>query len=112
MCDQHELDPAREKELSFPKQEDLSRSLESGMPGSSSEFQDHMSPSSIEHKSDDGDIDDEETDRLVEDFARKINLDWEERKREMLSSSQERKFPSLSLNGNGSTQKFKDLQRR
>ncbi|KAK9724648.1 hypothetical protein RND81_05G089500 [Saponaria officinalis] len=100
---------AREKELSFPKQEenDLSRSLESGMPGSSSEFQDHMSPSSIEHKFDDGDIDDEETDRLVEDFARNINLDWEERKREMLSSSQERKFPSLSLSGYGSTQKFK-----
>ncbi|XP_019178027.1 PREDICTED: SKP1-like protein 21 isoform X1 [Ipomoea nil] len=59
---------------------------------------------------DDGDIDDEfdpareeEIDREVEDFARRLNSNWPERKQELLCLGQERKFlPISSMNGSSS----------
>ncbi|KAL9240468.1 hypothetical protein vseg_014683 [Gypsophila vaccaria] len=73
----------------------LSHSYENAKSGPSSESQDPMSLSSIKHKFDDGDIDDEldpamkeELDREVEDFARRLNSVWPERKQEILSLSQ------------------------
>ncbi|KAF8365116.1 hypothetical protein HHK36_032859 [Tetracentron sinense] len=58
---------------------------------------------------DDSDIDDEldpamkeELDREVEDFARRLNSDWQE----ILSLGQEKKLAPISVNGNGSLQRY------
>ncbi|XP_042489221.1 SKP1-like protein 21 isoform X2 [Macadamia integrifolia] len=62
---------------------------------------------------DDCDIDDEldpamkeEIDREVEDFARRLNSDWPERMQEILSLGQERRLGLISMNGNGSLQRY------
>ncbi|XP_058082012.1 SKP1-like protein 21 isoform X3 [Magnolia sinica] len=61
----------------------------------------------------DVDIDDEldpamkeELDREVEDFARRLNSDWPERMQELLFSGQERRPVPISMNGNGSLQRY------
>ncbi|PSS04361.1 SKP1-like protein [Actinidia chinensis var. chinensis] len=43
----------------------------------------------------------EELDREVEDFARRLNSDWPERMQEILSLGQQRRPVPISINGNG-----------
>ncbi|KAF5731739.1 SKP1-like protein 21 isoform X2 [Tripterygium wilfordii] len=61
---------------------------------------------------DDVDMDDEidpalkeKIDREVEDFARRLKIDWPERMQEILSFGQERRPVQVSLNGSGSLRK-------
>ncbi|KMT16360.1 hypothetical protein BVRB_3g055070 isoform A [Beta vulgaris subsp. vulgaris] len=81
--------------------------------GASSELLDPVSP---KLDFEDGDIDDEldpamkeELDREVEDFARRLNSDWPERMQEILSLGQGRRLSPISINGNGSAQRYTGL---
>ncbi|OAY63575.1 SKP1-like protein 21 [Ananas comosus] len=69
----------------------------------------------------DADVDDEldpamqeELDREVEDFARRLNSDWPERVQEILSLGEDTRTGSNLINGNGSARKYTDtgLERR
>ncbi|XP_077223860.1 SKP1-like protein 21 isoform X2 [Tasmannia lanceolata] len=67
----------------------------------------------------DADIDDEldpamkeELDREVEDFARRLNSDWPERMQEILSLGQDKRRVPISINGNGSLQRYPRIDRR
>ncbi|CAO2821190.1 unnamed protein product [Amaranthus hypochondriacus] len=87
--------------------------------GPSSEFLDCMSPFSTKPDFDDGYIDDdldpamkEKLDREVEDFARILNADWPDRMQEILSLGPGRRLAPISINGNGSSQRYTGLQRR
>lgn len=53
----------------------------------------------------------EELDREVEDFARRLNSDWKERRQEILSLGQERRLISTSMNGNGA-RRYSSLDQR
>lgn len=53
----------------------------------------------------------EELDREVEDFARRLNSDWKERRQEILSLGQERRLVPMSMNGNGS-RRYSSLDQR
>ncbi|KAK3037190.1 hypothetical protein RJ639_030083, partial [Escallonia herrerae] len=83
-------------------------------PSKTSKFQDSAS-TTFPSKSDfdDGDIDDEldpamkeELDREVEDFARRLNSVWPERMQEIPSLGQERRVLPVSVNGNGSLERY------
>ncbi|CAL0333272.1 unnamed protein product [Lupinus luteus] len=67
----------------------------------------------------DGDLDDdldpamkEELDREVEDFARRLNSDWEARMQEILCEGQDRRLVPISTSTNGSTHLHTGLHRR
>ncbi|XP_059667105.1 SKP1-like protein 21 isoform X2 [Cornus florida] len=85
-----------------------------------SKLQDYASvPFSLKLEFDDGDIDDEldpamkeELDREVEDFARRLNSVWPERMQEILSLGQERRLLPISMNGNGSLERYAGMDLR
>lgn len=78
-------------------------------PGQTSTLQDFVD---LEFEFDDSDDDDldpalkEELDREVEDFARRLNSNWPERMREILSLGKERSLGPISRNINGSISRF------
>ncbi|XP_074281716.1 SKP1-like protein 21 isoform X1 [Silene latifolia] len=94
---------------------DLSLSCKNGKSSLSSEFPDPTSPFSHELEFDDDYTDDEldpvmkeELDREVEEFARRLNSGWPERVRQLLSSGPERRLTSISMSGNGATQRLNE----
>ncbi|XP_074291511.1 SKP1-like protein 21 [Silene latifolia] len=99
--------------IGYQKEGGLSQSFENGKFGHSSESQE-LDPK-VDYDDGDDELDPamkEELDREVEDFARRLNSDWPERMQEILSLGQGRSLTSISLNGNGSTQRNNGSRRR